>query len=310
MQIPLPWERLLWSGRPLFRHPSRERYFLTDLRLVRAAPDEVDELLLHDIGEIQQVESRLDRLLGTSTLSVHPRDTRRAPLVLTRVRHGPQLAALLEWMALEPGPPPGRELDAGTVGAVLAWDPAGTPSGFAPALAALTAILVVVSGVAIGLYGKTGVPVPYAADDPIAPGGNKRTQTVIVRYMEDEVMPWARAVLGPLKGGSDRITCETCHGPIAASRRWRMPAVAHLPQPEVRQQGWEQYGGAMDAQMRNAIYGYLAGADKQTKAAYMRDVVMPGMARLLRRPAYDFTQSYDYNRARHAFGCYHCHQVK
>jgi hypothetical protein len=42
----------------------------------------------------------------------------------------------------------------------------------------------------------------------------------------------------------------------------------------------------------------------------MREVVMPGMAQLLRRPAYDFTQPYDYNRSRHALGCYHCHRVK
>jgi hypothetical protein len=66
----------------------------------------------------------------------------------------------------------------------------------------------------------------------------------------------------------------------------------------------------MDAQMRNAIYGYMALSEKQDRAAYMRQVVMPGMARLLNRPAYDFTKTYDYNRANHAFGCYHCHRVK
>ena len=42
---------------------------------------------------------------------------------------------------------------------------------------------------------------------------------------------------------------------------------------------------------------------------YMREVVMPGMARLLHRPAYDFTRPYEYNRSRRALGCYHCHQV-
>jgi hypothetical protein len=65
----------------------------------------------------------------------------------------------------------------------------------------------------------------------------------------------------------------------------------------------------MDTQMRNAIYGYNADTDKQNKAAYMREVVMPGMARLLHRPAYDFTQPYEYNRTHFAFGCYHCHRV-
>ena len=49
--------------------------------------------------------------------------------------------------------------------------------------------------------------------------------------------------------------------------------------------------------MRNAIYGYLAESDNQAKAGYMREVVMPGMARLLHRPAYDFTQPYEYNRS-------------
>jgi hypothetical protein len=41
----------------------------------------------------------------------------------------------------------------------------------------------------------------------------------------------------------------------------------------------------------------------------MRGVVIPGMAALLRRPAYDFAQTYEYNRSRAAFGCYHCHLV-
>ena len=63
-------------------------------------------------------------------------------------------------------------------------------------------------------------------------------------------------------------------------------------------------------QMRNAIYGYIAESDKQTKATYMREIVMPGMAQLLHRPAYDFTRPYEYNRSRGAFGCYHCHRVK
>jgi hypothetical protein len=61
--------------------------------------------------------------------------------------------------------------------------------------------------------------------------------------------------------------------------------------------------------MRNAIYGYLAESGKQAKAAYMREVVLPGMAGLLHRPPYDFTRPYEYNRSRLAFGCYHCHLV-
>jgi len=64
-----------------------------------------------------------------------------------------------------------------------------------------------------------------------------------------------------------------------------LAAVAALPQPDVRERGWEIYTTTMDAQMRNAIYGYLAESENQAKAAYMREVVVPGMARLLRRPA-------------------------
>ena len=89
-----------------------------------------------------------------------------------------------------------------------------------------------------------------------------------------------------------------------------MPAVAALPEPHVRLLGWETSSTAMDAQMRNAIYGYVAESDNHARAAYMREVVMPGMARLLGRPPYDFTRSYEYNRTHLAFGCYHCHRVQ
>ena len=67
--------------------------------------------------------------------------------------------------------------------------------------------------------------------------------------------------------------------------------------------------GAIDPQMRNAFYGYSADPSKASRAGYMREFVMPGMARLLHRPAYDFTQPYEYNRTQFAFGCYHCHRV-
>ena len=89
-----------------------------------------------------------------------------------------------------------------------------------------------------------------------------------------------------------------------------MPAVAVLPRPVLREAGWENFGGPIDAQMRNAFYGYSADPGKASRAGYMREVVMPGMALLLHRPAYDFTRTYEYNREQFAFGCYHCHRVK
>ena len=305
MDIPLPWERLLWSGRPAFAAFAREQYFLTDFRLIRQTARDVHELVLHDIGDVGRNESGLDPILGTSTLIVRSRDPRCAPLVLRRVRNGPHIAALIELLAGEPTTP----LDAAAVNAALAWNPQRTTHRFGQTLTAVGLVVLAVFGIVTGLHGTSSPPASYAADDAIYPGGHKRDRAEIIRYMEEEILPWARETLGPLKGGSDKVTCETCHGRRPSTRDWRMPAVAALPQPDVRDRGWEQYGGPMDAQMRNAIYGYLAESSKQAKAAYMREVVLPGMAGLLHRPPYDFTRPYEYNRSRLAFGCYHCHLV-
>ena len=308
MNVPLPWERLLWSGRPsLFSSPRvwRERYLLTDFRLVRVGSSGVDELPFAHINEIHRSESRLDRLVGISTIAAHPRDASHPPLVLRGIRHGAQVAALLELLASDTH----TRVDPEAAAATLAWRPRELSVSYREEVAAATVVLVAILGVAIGLRGKSP-DIAYSAGDAIYPGGQKRPREAIVRFMEDEVMPWARERLGPLKGGADRVRCETCHGPDAAARDWRMPGVAALPEPDIKDRGWERYSGNMDAQMRNAIYGYLAESDKQTKAAYMREVVMPGMARLLRRPPYDFTKPYEFNRQHAAFGCYHCHTVK
>jgi hypothetical protein len=306
-RIPLPWERVLWSGRPLraSRLIADERYFLTDFRLVRARREREDELVLHDIGDVQRTHTALDRLLGTSTIVVHPRPRALKPIVLAGIRRGESLAALLELLSGEPH----ARIDSDAARSALAWRPRQPAPAYAEILAAIMIVLVAMFGVVIGLHGTTR-PIGYAADDAIVPNGVKRNRAEIVQFMERSVMPWARETIGRIKGGPDRVTCETCHGDDAESRDWQMPAVAALPQPDLRDRGWENYGGRMDAQMRNAIYGYLADSEKQSKAAYMREVVMPGMARLLHRPAYDFTQPYDENRSRHALGCYHCHKVK
>jgi hypothetical protein len=305
--MPQPWERLLWSSRPwqLSRRMAGERYLLTDFRVVRVAGVRVEELALDDIGEIQRTESRADRLLGTSTLLVHAKRRAADPIVLTAVRRGPQLAALLELLAGDPHAP--REPAA--VRAALAWEPRPPAIPLRAALAGALCAFFAIFGVVIILHGKTPAVV-FAPDDAIAPNGEKRSEADIVRFMETDVMPWARQTLGRLKGGPDRITCGTCHGPQGAARGWRMPAVAALPKPDLRDRGWETYTNAMDAQMRNAIYGYVAESENQAKAAYMREIVLPGMAQLLHRPAYDFTKPYEYNRALHTIGCYHCHQVK
>jgi hypothetical protein len=311
--VPLPWERLLWSGRPmdLIGLVRGVRYALTDFRLVRIAGACVDEIALDDIADIQLTRSRLDRVLRTSTLRVESRRTDAAPLIVTGIRRATQLAALLELLSGHPR----AYLDADAVGAALVWEPRTTSDHAAiEAIGAMAVVAVALVALAISVRVHTiaasDAAAAYAADDPVYPMGHKRSHAEIVRFMETEVMPWARRALGPLKGGESRITCETCHGRNPDARQWQMPAVAALPQPGVKDEGWERYGGPMDAQMRNAIYGYLAESENQSRAGYMRQRVMPGMAQLLHRPAYDFTRTYAYNRSQLAFGCYHCHRVK
>jgi len=302
---PLPWERVLWSGRPL-RLVARirgERFFLTDFRLIRVTRHLLEEVVLHDIGEVQRSESRLDKALGTSTIIVRPRRRSVAPLVLTGIRRGAAFAALLELLSGDPL----ATANAESVRAALEWTPQPL-TAYSGAVGALAAIAIAVASVVVGLHGSAA-PITFASDDAIEPGGMKKSRADIVQFMEAEVLPWARGALAPIKGGPDRVTCETCHGRDAVARDWQMPAVAALPLPVVRERGWETYHGGMDAQMRNAIYGYVAESDNQAKAAYMREIVVPGIARLLHRPAYDFTRSYDYNRSRRALGCYHCHRV-
>lgn len=116
-------------------------------------------------------------------------------------------------------------------------------------------------------------------------------------------MPFARRTLEPIVGVG-KVRCETCHGPDAEARGWAMPAVAALPEPVVNARA-DSVGA--DAQLRNALHGYAADADKQRVTAHMRQEVLPGMARLLHRPVYDFAQPYADNVARGSFGCYHCH---
>jgi hypothetical protein len=300
----LPWERRLWSGRSV--PTGRPRYLLTDFRLARleAGPREGDEILTQDIRDVHRTESPVERMLGLSTLTIHTW-RRRPPFVMRRIRRGQQIAALLDVLASDPLARVAPE----TASALLAWEPAVERHGFRAAFLALVAVFATVILVGATLHGRAA-SVTFGSDDAIYPNGEKRPPAEIVRFMESDVMPWARAALGPLKGGPGKVTCATCHGGDADARAWAMPAVAALPQPAVALRGWELYSEGMDAQTRNAIYGYVAEADNQTKAAYMREVVMPGMARLLHRPAYDFTKPYEYNRTRLAFGCYHCHRVK
>src|SRR5207244_2918191 len=139
-------------------------------------------------------------------------------------------------------------IDAEAAASAFYWEPRSPASRYREALAA--AAVVAIAAIAIGLHGRPAA-VTYAEDDVIYPGGRKEDSAAIILYMNVAVLPWARTTLGPIVGGADRVRCETCHGRDGPSRRWVMPGVAALPEPEVRTRGWEDYGASIDAQMRN-----------------------------------------------------------
>jgi hypothetical protein len=283
-----PFERRLWSGR---------RYFISDRRIVSGG----HEVALDDAGDVHRIQTPFQRIFNLSTIVVDSKRAHVPGLALRYVRRGAQLAALIELLASDP-----RARIEETARETMAWEPRVSTPGKREGLTAIGAILASVIAVVVGLHGKTP-GITYTSDDAIYPGGVKRDRAEIMRFMQREVMPWAKTALAPIVGSPDKVTCNTCHGTHADERGWQMPAVAALPRPVVREAGWEHSGGQIDAQMRNAFYGYSAEPAKASKAGYMREIVMPGMARLLRRPAYDFTRTYEYNREQFAFGCYHCH---
>ncbi|HEY6214687.1 MAG TPA: PH domain-containing protein [Vicinamibacterales bacterium] len=321
MDVPLPWERVLWRARPMsiVRRANGERYILTDLRLLILTRDRVQELALGDIAEVAQSTSPVERLLGVATLTIRSRRSASAPAALRRderftlasIRRATHLAALLDLLSGDPR----ATADADALRRALEWTPRAPAVDLRGAITAIVALPVMIAAVA-AIVSLPGHAAPMAsADDPIVPNGDRRSRAEIVSFMQREVMPWARQAFGAANfpgGGPDRVTCETCHGARAEAQQWTMPAVPALPRVDLRTRGWEVYNraaGRLDAQMRNAIYGYVADAEKQSRAAYMREVIVPGMAKILHRPAYDFSKPYEYNRSRHALGCYHCHRV-
>jgi hypothetical protein len=160
------------------------------------------------------------------------------------VRHGAQLAALVELLAGDPQ----ASLDAAAVEAALAWEPADG-RGARQAIAVFVAAVIGVFAVTVGLQSSSPRPVRFASDDAISPGGLKRSDREITAFMESVVMPWARVALGRIKGGPENVTCNTCHqgNDPREERSWQMPVVEALPEPHFRQLGWELYSTTMDA---------------------------------------------------------------
>ena len=311
--FPLQWEQVLWSSSPAFPTSwcrPRTEYAFTNLRVVvKRRNRTVQELALDDIESVSLTQTWWQRTVGTSSVRVLSRRD-RSVLELAGIHHGPQLTLVLQLRATELFGDDTRALDAEFFRSALG--PAA-PSLLRPrqgvALAA-SLVFAILFGIVALTRQSSLPPVVYAEDDPVAPLGDRRSTEEITAFMEREVMPFARRALGPLVGGAANVACETCHGSDGALRNWRMPGVRALPEPELRLAGMERARLWLDPQIRNAVYGYLAQEDKQSVAAYMRQVVMPGMARLMHRPAYDFAKSYGYNRSRAAVGCYHCHLVE
>lgn len=312
--FPLAWEHVLWSASPAFpvslARPSTG-YALTDFRLVvRCGDRTVQEVALDEVEDVRLTQSWWQHPSGTCT--VHVRSRRDGSLLhLSNIRGGAHLALMLELRVSDLlGDEHLSRIDTELFRIGVGGDAPPGPRKHRGLLLAATAafgVLFVAGGIA---RHDSLPPVEYSSDDPIAPNGRRRSTEEIVAFMEREVMPFARHTLAPLVGGADAVTCETCHGADAARRQWMMPGVRALPEPEFRFAGLERAGRSLDPQMRNAVYGYLAEEDNQTLAAYMRREVMPGMAAIMRRPAYDFAKSYGYNRSRRAVGCYHCHLVE
>ena len=150
----------------------------------------------------------------------------------------------------------------------------------------------------------------YSANDPIRfPDGRKRPREEIVRFMRTEVLPFARTTLAPIVGGADKVSCKTCHGKDPEAREFRMPAVSALPNTAIVGAMTRRSAAETDVQLHNALVGELSDAGKAARAEYMRRVVLPRMAALLRRPTYDRLRTYEYNKEHGAFGCYHCHEL-
>jgi hypothetical protein len=304
----LPWERIVWTARPWPSHRGRT-YLLTDLRLLVADPH-AEESIDVPLDEIRGLTVRpqgvVDRVLRRMSVVITRHPGAPAEVPLDHLSHR-QVQSLVQQLV-------GRQAIELAIDPLLVEEAVSSARPIRLRAMAGTAFGVIFLATLIVFVPREEPPIAYPRDDAIYPGGAKRNAEEITLFMEREVMPWARATLGPVVGGADRVTCETCHGQNGKDRGWAMPGVAELPYPKVRAGGLgtaERYAWlSSDPQLRNAVYADLAQDDRQATAGYMRQVVMPGMAKLLRRPTYDFTRSYGENRTRFAFGCYHCHRVR
>ena len=112
------------------------------------------------------------------------RGDRRPPLVLPHVPRGVQLAALLSLAAAEPQ----LSWDAGSIAAVLSWEPRVRIAGYREAVFSVVSLASVVLLIGISLRGNTP-SVSYPVDDAIYPGGVKRDRASIEQFMTSDGLP-------------------------------------------------------------------------------------------------------------------------
>ena len=209
MDIPLPWERLLWSGRPAPAFARGICYALTDFRIVAARRPATRRDRAPRHRRHSPTRNALDRLAGASTHRSFSRATRRGRRsCCASVRRGAQLAALLDLLVGQPQ----SSLDADSVAAALAWEPRRTVERTRRGVVGTRRQRRdrCRGGRRPARRGRAG----HATRPTIAicPGGQARPHAESSAFMEADVMPWARAALAPITGGADRVTCETCHG--------------------------------------------------------------------------------------------------
>ena len=312
--VPLPWERLLWSGRPVWA--TRVRYTLTDFRLAVTVGNDPGEAGSCSTTTSCSTTSPTSRSPGRASIACSGRPrSRSARATPGGVRSSSaESAAALRWRRFwrcSPDNQVSTALDVDAVRATLAWDPAPFSRTVKPARCRRPRPDRRSSPASSSGCREKGRPSCSPLTMRSTRRGSSATRRASSGSWRTRSCRGQGSTLAPIVGGADRVGCDTCHGAdssrsgVGDARRVG-PCRSRL----VRERGWEVFSRGMDPQLRNAIYGYAAELDNQTKAAYMRQVVLPGMARLLHRPAYDFTRSYTYNRSQSAFGCYHCHQVR
>ena len=181
------------------------------------------------------------------------------------------------------------------------------------ALSIAAAALILTAALAAALHTSSQrtheIQPAYAENDPIYyPDGTRKPFLAVKAYMQARVMPFAKEALGPVVG-NENVRCETCHGENPEARQYRMPAVSALPNSRRPGKSAQRSASSTDLQIHNAIVGHAHDFENAPIAEQMRRVVLPGMAKLLNRPVYDRSKTYQFNKANAAFGCYHCHQL-